>query len=198
MFGKNRIVVQYDFEGLVLLGSINNETGEELDIHKLSLDESFLLCKTYDGFDDFTQIKKLIKDNEEGFVIKFSNNDRVKIKSEEYCRLHKILTGVSNVVIWEHLSEGRNFDELLDRIPDEMYDYIKATIKELEDKYREIILECAGVYKELETRKDTALYFQTQKYPAVLFSMLNKRSVSPIIWKLIKPKYKKPFSNKEE
>ncbi|MCY7362139.1 MAG: hypothetical protein LH629_08765 [Ignavibacteria bacterium] len=198
IFKENTIVINYDYEGLVLLGAISNETGVELDIHTLELENSFKLCRIYNGLIDLSKIKQLIKDNEEGFIIKFSNNERCKIKGDEYCRLHRILTGVSNVAVWEYLSQGKDFNELLDRTPDEFNKWLRLTIKNLNDKFDLTFKDCEEAYQVLSSRKETALYFQTQKYPQVLFGMLDGKNVNQIIWKIIKPKWTKPFSNIEE
>lgn len=197
IYAQNVIVCRYDYEELILLAVIEIGTGEELNIYNLPFQVDFGLAKVYNGITDFKEIQNLNKDNEEGFVVKFSNNDRMKIKFQEYVRLHRILTGVSNVSIWEFLSEGKNFDELLDRVPDEFYSWCKQTVKELEYKFNEILEECKLVYKELEDRRTTALYFKEQKYPHLLFLMLDGKSLDKAIWKLVRPTWQKPFSNKE-
>lgn len=194
IFPDNRVVLDYfDTDDIFLLTVINNITDEE------SLpDIGFPLVKKYDGIKDFNQLKALNLENKEGFVIKFSNNFRLKIKFEEYVRLHRILTGVSNIAIWEYLMEGKNFDELLDKVPDEFYNWIKNTVNELNNNFNFILEESKSVYKILDTRKDTALYFKEQKYPHVLFAMLDNKDVDKLIWKMIKPKFSKPFKNNME
>jgi len=191
IYPENRIVVDYgDMEDIILLTVINNETGEErID------DIGFNMVKKYDGINDINMLKSLEENNKEGFVIKFKNNFRVKVKFNEYVRLHRIITNVSNIVIWEYLSENKPFDELLERVPDEFFNYVKNTKNDLINHFNSILNECKDVYKELENRKETALYFKTQKYPSILFAMLNNKNVDKIIWKLVKPKFSKPFSN---
>lgn len=191
LYPQNRIVVDYGtLDDLVLLTVIDNETREE------SLpDIGFPVVKRYDGINDIQQLRLLEEKNKEGFVIKFKNGFRVKMKFAEYVRLHKIITGVSNVVVWEYLSQGKSFQELLDRVPDEFYNWIQQTTFDLTNKFELILIENESVFKELETRKETALYFQTQKHPSVLFSMLDGKTPDKIIWKMIRPKYSKPFKN---
>ena len=119
------------------------------------------------------------------------------MKFAEYVRLHRIITGVSNVAIWEYLAEGKSFEELLEKVPDEFYNWVKKTQSELRTQFDKILAESKAVFKELETRKETALYFQTQKHPSILFSMLDKKTPDKIIWKMIRPKYSKPFKTDE-
>lgn len=194
IYEQNRIVVDYgDLDDIVLLTLIDNETGEE------SLPEiGFPIVKRYDGINDLSQLKALEENNKEGFVVRFKSGMRVKMKFAEYVRLHRIITGVSNVTVWEYLSQGKSFDELLDKVPDEFYNWLQITKKDLEDKFNQVLTENKLIFKELETRKETALYFQTQKHPSVLFSMLDGKAPDKVIWKMIRPKYSKPFNTQIE
>ena len=191
----NRIVCDYGKENKVVLLAKFDKFGNEYDIEEYKKD--FEVVKKYDGIEDYNNLKKLIGDNQEGFVVKFRSGIRIKIKGEEYLRLHKIVTGVSNITIWEHLKEKRNFNELLDKVPDEFYDWVVKTKDDLTQQYQEIIDSSNSVYKEFETRKETALYFSKQRYPAVLFKLLDKKDPSDIIWKIIKPKHSKPFKEND-
>ena len=140
IYSDNRIVVQYDFEDLVLLGMINTNTENEVDLHSEGVDLrlknliqniGLRVVKKYDGITDFTTLKNIIKDDEEGYVVKFSNGDRIKIKGVEYLRLHKIMTNISTTTVWEILSTGGKIEDLLIQVPDEFYDKIKIYAKEL-------------------------------------------------------------------
>jgi RNA ligase len=193
IYPQNRIVVDYGaMDDLVLLTVIDNETGDE----RIE-DIGFPIVKKFDGINDLLELKALEENNKEGFVIRFKNGFRVKMKFAEYVRLHRIITGVSNVVIWEYLAEGKSFEELLEKVPDEFYNWVKKTQSELITQFDKILAESKAVFKELETRKETALYFQAQKHPSILFSMLDKKTPDKIIWKMIRPKYSKPFKTDE-
>jgi len=107
IYPENRIVCGYgDEESLVVLSMINNSSGKELDYTSLLYisDETRMpVVKKYDAINDYKTLKSLISKDREGYVIRFRNGFRMKIKGEEYVRLHRILTGFSNVDIWECL-----------------------------------------------------------------------------------------------
>jgi len=195
VYPGNRIVVDYgNIDDLVLLAVIDNKTGEDLPLPAIG----FPLVKKYDGINDFKALKSFDDANKEGFVIKFKSGLRVKIKLTEYLRLHRIVTGVSNLVIWEHLSEGRSFEDLLEKVPDEFYEWVKKTIEGLKGQYSKILADSKSSFQRLDAdihtnRKETAMYFQAQKYPAVLFALFDGKPVDKIIWKMIRPQYSKPF-----
>jgi hypothetical protein len=192
IYPENRIVVNYgDIEDLILLAIIDNATGADEPLH----DIGFPMVKQYHGIKDIHTLKNLADDNREGFVIKYKNGLRVKVKFEEYMRIHRIVTQVSNVNIWEYLSTNMPFDEILDRVPDEFYDWVKKVSTDLQNKYQSIESQCQIDFKTFDTRKEAALYFQTCAYPSVLFKLLDGKPYSDVIWKMLKPKFQKPFKN---
>ncbi|WP_083619683.1 RNA ligase [Mucilaginibacter sp. OK098] len=199
VYPDNRIVVDYgNIDDLVLLAVIDNKTGADLPLSAIG----FPLVKKYDGINDFKALKSFDDASKEGFVIKFKSGLRVKIKLAEYLRLHRIVTGVSNLVIWEHLSEDRSFEDLLEKVPDEFYEWVKKTIEGLKGQYSEILADSKSSFQQLDAgihtnRRETAMYFQSQKYPAVLFALLDDKPVDKIIWKMIRPQYSKPFKTDE-
>ena len=214
IYHENRIVCEYDFEDVVLLGVIHTETGNEVNINNTDNEDVRLnnminnlgfkivtLYKTWgEGFDN---LKKEISKNKEGYVIRFKNGFRMKIKGEEYVRLHRILTNISNRDVWEYLKEGRPFDDILDRVPDEFYDWVRETKKNLENQFKTIDNEYKWIYKiinraeGIENRAVFASYAKRYKHSSILFNMLDGKDYSEYIWKQIYPSYSKPFKKDE-
>lgn len=191
IYPENRIVVNYgDKRALVLLATIDTKTGTECPLEKIG----FEVVKLYDGVNDLSQLKKLEENNREGYVIKFAGGLRLKVKFEEYQRVHQIITRVSNINIWEQLKDGLDLMDILDRVPDEFYDWVKLTEKKLLAHFGSIEAIAKSEFKVFESRKDAALYYQTCSYPAVLFKMMEEKPYDQIIWKLIRPKFEKPFT----
>jgi RNA ligase len=208
----NRIVVDYGSEEkLTLLGAIRTEDGVEAPYESLVYIADGLGCDVvtkYDGIKDFTKLKALNEPNREGYVIKFSNGDRCKIKFEDYVTLHKIITNVSSYDIWENLKSFGKLDEsLLTKVPDEFYEWVrkkesdlKTEYTKIEDKYKWIFNKTRNVYFEVYdmeySRSKFAQVAKKYKNSGILFAMLDGKDYSQMIWKLIKPEYEKPFSNK--
>lgn len=193
IYPENRIVVDYgNIEDLILLAIRSTRTGNYFDIEQTS----FNTVKRYNGIKDYHKLRDLNEDNNEGFIVRFDSGFMMKLKYEEYKRLHKILTNVSNKSIWELLSKGENLNELIEKVPDEFYDWVRSVERELKNKYNEILEECDRVFLESDkfiTRKEFAIHVKSQKYPHILFQMNDKKDYKNSIWRLIKPEYSKPF-----
>ena len=121
----------------------------------------------------------------------------MKIKFEEYVRLHKIMTEVSTKSVWEILSNGDNMEGLLKDVPDEFYDKIKEYENEIIIQFNMIKREYELIYVIINTPEkiiDRALfatYAKQYKYSSILFNMLDGRNVDPIIWKILQPEFRK-------
>ena len=193
IYPENRIVVHYgDVEDVILTAIIDTKTGENLPLVEIG----FPIVKEYHGIKDIFTLKQLEQANHEGFVILFKSGVRYKVKFEEYLRIHRIVTQVSNINIWEYLAADMPFDEILDRVPDEFYDWVKMTSTDLKKQFEVIENQCITDFNAqvFESRKEAASYFLTCAYPAVLFKMRDKRPYKDVIWKLIRPTFQKPFS----
>lgn len=193
----NRIVVDYgEKPNLTLLGAIRTDDGDEAPWEVLKGIADGANCdvvKKYDGISDYSTLKGMIGNNAEGFVIRFSNGDRMKIKGDEYLRLHKIMTEVSTKSVWEVLSNGDDMEGLLKDVPDEFYFKIREYETELMGEYNKIEFDCLVLLSELGhlDKKEYAEAVIGNKYNSVLFSMYNGKDYSKIIWRMIQPEFRK-------
>jgi len=205
IYPENRIVVDYGGqERLVLLGIINTETGEELSYDDIIM-VPWDIVKRYDGIKDYTTLKNLVDDNAEGFVVRFSNGDRMKIKGEEYLRLHKIMTNVSTTGVWELLSNGGDINEFLKDVPDEFYKKVKDYADTLKYGFYQVSEHCGkahdyfryGKYGDREvepTKKEYAEHVMKYSHPpyrSVMFAIWDGKPKDKLIWNILKPQFKK-------
>ena len=216
IYPENRIVCTYDFEDLVLLGMIHTESGDEVNIHSGNDEDvrfknllnnlGFNIVRKYDGISDYTYLKHAISDNREGFVVRFSNGDRMKIKGEEYLRLHKIMTNLSTTGVWEVLSSGGKMEDYLKDVPDEFYKKVKQYVSTL-NYHHYLYSEYAGKmhdyfrygkYGDNEkeyTKKEFAEHLERNnihpKVKSLCFAMWDGKPYDHIIWKYLKPKFEK-------
>ena len=176
------------------------QTGLDLPLDVYS-NIGFQVVKRFDGIKDFDKLKALELDNKEGFVIKYNNGFRMKIKFDEYCRLHRIITNVTSYDIWDCLRHDTGIDEMLDKVPDEFYDWLKECKRTLLENHDKLKIEILETYLEgcqIEDTKEFALWVRDTHKPLskYLFILRNGGSIDELIWRNIKPVYQKPFSSK--
>jgi hypothetical protein len=190
IYPKNRIIVDYGSdEKLVLLAIIDTKTGVNETLKGIG----FPLPAMY-SFSSLNELKMLNWKNKEGFVIQYENGFRVKIKFEAYIDLHKIVTQISSLTIWEALKIDGSLTRWIEDVPDEFFNWIQKVESELQSNFAAIETIAKAEYKELATDRETAAYFKTCQYTAVLFAIKNKKNYAPIIWKRIRPAFEKAYS----
>lgn len=188
----NRIVVDYgDKRDLILTGVFSTKTAEEqpIDIWNLTYAKKFNLNTP------LHELHSIINDNEEGYVIRFDNGERCKIKGSEYLRLHKIMSEMSTTAVWECLSNNQDITTILNNVPDEYFGKIKQYSKELRNRFEFrkswLELEYLTKYKDIKTSKELALEIKDLEYKHFIFSLYNGKDITESVWKSVKPEYKR-------
>lgn len=186
IYPENRIVVDYgNREELVLLAIIETATGKEWPLH--SYDSVFPVVKRYDGFTQIDEILATQDSAREGFVIRFQSGQRVKIKFDEYKRLHKLLTAVSPKAIWELLRSGSDLSKIIEHVPDEFFAWVRQTEDELRRDFSLIESTAKSEMQIGGSRKEMAERFKKCQYPSVMFAMLDGKDYSDQIWRMLRP-----------
>ena len=183
IYPENRIVVDYgDFRGMVYLASVHRQTGKTT-YHTPPVD----IAKKH------KEIKKH-RENAEGYVLHYPKSDfRVKIKHDEYVRLHRIVTGISPKRIWEELyANGIDTSIIasIPDIPDEIFKEIDEIEQKLRKEYRHIentARQCVAMIQGKD-RKEQAKYIKQNcgDISGVVFAMLDGKDYNEIIFRKIK------------
>lgn len=190
IFNSNRIVVDYDYEDLVLLGYNDDYSWTPAEpIWRYP-------GKIADRF-EFDSLKEIFaseyRPNAEGFVIVDSKGQMKKFKYLEYLELHKAVSNMTGKAIYNKLLVGQDDDFILS-LPDEFQDEAKAIRDGLVEQWLEKYLEYWGYWVFLDPRlprKDVALYMRDQKWPgwiqACIFAKLdgNFDAVRLNVWKQV-------------
>jgi RNA ligase len=194
LYPENRIVVDYGGrEDLVLLAVIETATGRELPLDDFA-DFGLPLVRRLDGCEDPRALCAQPLDNTEGYVIRFQESGlRVKVKFAEYVRLHHLVTGVHERLIWELLRDGRDLNELLDRVPDEFYQWVKQSAERLQSEFARIEAEARTAFVDTGDRKRNAERYLQTAHAQLLFAMLDGKPYAHHIWKQLRPDATRPF-----
>lgn len=153
IYPENRIVVNYgDRKDLVLLGArhvANGTFNDRVSLNIIAAQMGFSQPKmfTFSSVDKIFDAAKTIAANEEGWVVEYSDNSRLKFKGDAYVLAHRVMTNVSFKRVLEAMQLGK-LDAMIEGVPDEFLDEVKAYRKEIEDKLDSIKV------KVIETMKN--------------------------------------------
>lgn len=214
IYPENRVVVEYPEEKIVFISAVmegcelNWGTARAL-FHSSGILEEDIIPTAIDTIRSglFVNLKALNEENREGFVIRFHpSNYRLKIKFDEYVRLHRLLTNFSNVDIWDCLRKGDSFLKFLEGVPDEFDSWVKGWVRSIKFAYVMKELDAKNWLAKLLATPDVsakadALWIQKnvpKDLQGLVFSMLKGKDYSQTIWRMIRPEYQKPFWNRRE
>lgn len=199
IYPGNRIVVDYgNRRDIVLLAMVFTETGEEYPLSQLDgKDIHWCVVRSLPPTASAKDLRALIRDDQEGYVVRFANGFRVKVKGAKYLELHRIYSGISSRLVWEHLSQERPLAEMLAILPDEFADWVKAERNELLSQYDLLSHRVEQAYldvRKLPTRKEQALviFQEYDDISSAVFAALDNKPVAPVLWKRLYPEHRRP------
>lgn len=195
VYPSNRICVDYGpMEDLVFLSAIHTESGEEVDCE----DHPFVRSESILPDGDFLSMKSKNIPNKEGFVVRFEDGFRFKIKFEEYVRLHSLIFSVSSKSLWRLMSSGKNMP--IESFPDEIYEWVKREEGRIRDDYDSLLRDASSDFLRIKhlPRREFASAALRYKHSSLLFSMLDKKPYERIAWKMVEPEHRTPFDEKTQ
>lgn len=205
--------IQYDFEGLVLLGINDNTTMKEKPftdiVHtafELKINHAEVL--EFTDFDEVVKYANALPNAKEGVVVTFDNGFKVKIKGAEFLALQRIFHYLSPAVIWENFDwenaessyciAAQYAEDFIKNIPEELTD-MKEAANQIAEKFFMNMTEVFNYGQQLRAdypiRKEAyeALCKSSCKkelYAAVLLYYTNGKENSKIreaIYRTVKP-----------
>ncbi len=181
---ESNLVVSYGGrEDLVLLAAFNRHTGEELcwdDVVFLAGTYGFNLPKVYTDWNAFNAktAAQNIGLNEEGYVLRFENNFRLKIKGDQYIKASQAIRLLTPMNLWKNMHNGKVYDAFLDIFPDDFKGKATNIACQLELEYAEIEEQAFhDIYmissQGFENRRDFAEQAKKCKYTSAMFCLLD-------------------------
>src|SRR5207249_3478205 len=77
----------------------------------------------------------------EGFVIRFADGRRVKVKTEWYLQIAKIMSNLTPIAVWEVMRGGKVPDSYLVQVPEELRPVAEKYQAILEGQYARALLD---------------------------------------------------------
>lgn len=212
IFPANRIVVRYgDRAELVLLAIINTEYGSELEYgdentfntlrwfaHRWGI--SVTPRHEAHGMLEIAEVLEKVKargttSEGEGVVVHFrdQNNTRIKMKSDEYVRVHRLVSQLNEKHVLDILVEGGKVEQVYEALPDEFYKELEEILDDLKNEYNALLDRADDGHRavlKLPGRREQALYITNEAngvkdISGLIFGLLDGRDVRKDAWKLI-------------
>lgn len=155
-------VVKYDKsqEGLYLIGMRDSTTGKQFsyaEIKEFAIRYNIPMTEIFDKtLDDVLEEIKYRKSDEcEGFVINIDGH-MVKVKTDDYVKLHKILSKLSSInLIIQNVADGKT-DDLMSKIPKAYHSRVTKIIAVIEKYVAEMDKKVNYYYCNSPTRLDNS------------------------------------------
>lgn len=165
---ETRVVCRYDFEDLVLIAARNRFTGEDLSFADLSAIGERLgmpVVERIEGADVEALVRRAetLNDNEEGFVFRWADGYRLKVKGTEYKRLHRLLSGITPREL-AYAWHDTTIVEILRIMPEEFREETEQLMRQLDANTVELARQTEEVYSgagEMADQKAFAAWVKT-------------------------------------
>ena len=187
IYPDDQHVVNYDnFDDIILISVFDININKEYDVKLFQ--ELFPIVNEYQNIKDYHNIRNIIDGkNKEGFVVKFENGFRIKLKYEEYVKMHYLKNNLTENKILDYFinNEINLLYETVEKIDEEQKIYFDNIINNFKNHYNKILNICNEDLKNAiyDTRKENALYIKTCNYPSILFAMKFGGNYEVLIWK---------------
>jgi len=194
IYPDNRIVVNYgDRRDLVLIGARNRFDGRDFPFFPIIADLGYLYkFPTPDTLDpthveNLVSAAKMLDANHEGWVVRFSDGSRWKIKGDRYQEIHRLISQASYRRVLEAV-QGGSYKQWIATIPDEFLTDVRAWHSDILRRIETAALRVNAALDEApkESRKDFALWVKS-KHPDLapyLFARLDNKDILPLIYKI--------------
>ena len=121
----NRIVVHYATAELVMLAAYQPD-GTELSYGDIlhvagALGWRAAQRAAFASMAELVQHAKRLPRSQEGFVLRFANGLRLKVKGDEYKRIHALISRVTPLAIWEAMAAGDDLGSIRRELPEEFW-----------------------------------------------------------------------------
>lgn len=156
IYPSNRVVVDYgSTEDLILIG-VKDRSKDYTYSEMKELAESLglQLVKEYNHtLEGLLTLKSTMSANEEGFIVRFNNGKRLKIKGDEYLSVHRIKYGMSAKAKYKAWQEGK-LNEYIMQLPEEFRPELELFGNQLDEQAMITLSTLANQYTFISSLVD--------------------------------------------
>jgi RNA ligase len=193
IYPDNRIIVDYGKrEELVLLAARNRHTGDYMpffpDLYTMAQEYGFTLPQVY----QYNSIEDLIiqtgreHDNFEGWIVEFSDGQRVKFKTDRYVEIHRYIRQLDFPHVLAAVRNG-DINYLMTMMPEEFLERVYEWVDEIQETVQQI--NAKVVHAFLKAPRTSAAFREWvdanhAELAPYLLAMWDGKDIEPLIYRL--------------
>ena len=169
IYPENRIVIRYERSGLTLLAAYA-EDGLELSYDELAdvagaLDWPLARRHPASSLSELAAHVRELPATAEGFVLRFANGHRLKIKGDEYLRIHRLVSNVTPLALWAALQADDDMAAIRRDLPEEFWDDFDRISLLLNQRAETLIADVAKTCADLASLSDKEVGLRLAEIP---------------------------------
>ncbi len=140
-----RIIVDYGQRSdLTMIGVFHTNSGQEIDLAQIDFPNKAIKLEGFSTLDQVVETAKSLK-NSEGYIIRWEDGTRAKVKGDWYLRIDSALNGINAIRIWDILklqdeSERQTkMEEFMAKVPNEFLDWVEGRIAKYHNDHSELL-----------------------------------------------------------
>jgi len=135
----SKVVIDYDYQDLVLIGVVDRYAFKDFtykEVVSFALKYGFRYTDIYSkSLDEVVNEIDKEFDNTEGYVLRYSNGLRVKIKNKMYLKYHRLVSQFTDKNVWEMLRNGE-YDAFIKDCPEEYIQTVEELAKDIKAMHK--------------------------------------------------------------
>lgn len=181
-----QIVIHYPYEQLILL-SAYSDSGRELEYDELKVTAMELTVplvpqRFYPNLKSLLQETYQLDASQEGFVVRWQNGFRLKLKGQEYRRIHQVLSGITPLGIWKLLKETKDLETIRPSIPEEFWQDWDDIVNSLNEQLGQLVNEVENYHQKYLDYDDKALGLILNQLPDLPRKFIFARRKQGLDW----------------
>lgn len=166
---ENRIVVHYQSAALVLLAAYA-EDGSEVsyaDLIELAGKLAWPIARrhAFAGVSELVVHAQGLPPSEEGFVLRFENGLRLKVKGDEYRRIHALISHLTPLAMWEAMLAGDDLQAVRRDLPEEFWADFDQIISIITNQLQALMVRTKLEAQAVAHLSDKEVGLQLDKFP---------------------------------
>jgi RNA ligase len=101
----------------------------------------------------------------EGFVVRFSDGSRVKVKGAEYCRIHALVSRCTPLGVWDAFFAGDDLENIRQDLPEEFWTDFDTIRSLLEQRISDLAARTAEAVASVSGLTDKEVGLSLETFP---------------------------------